>query len=76
MKSFLPWVGGKSKLLWLIHRLSPARYDRFVDVFGGSGTVTLNHPHKIAVTESFDMPNIRPVARVPVQSMASLTGKR
>ena len=27
---------------------------------------------KIAVTESFAIPNIRPVARVPVQSMASL----
>ena len=27
---------------------------------------------KIAVTESFEIPDIRPVARVPVQSMASL----
>ena len=30
------------------------------------------HFFKIAVTESFAIPNIRPVARVPVQSMASL----
>ena len=37
-------MGGKGKLLWLINRLAPARYDRFVDVFGGSGTVTLNRP--------------------------------
>lgn len=44
MKSPIPWVGGKSKLLWLIHTLSPERYARFIDVFGGSGTVTLNHP--------------------------------
>ena len=44
MKSPIPWVGGKSKLLWLIHTLAPERYSRFIDVFGGSGTVTLNHP--------------------------------
>jgi DNA adenine methylase len=44
MKSPIPWVGGKSKLLWLIHTLAPERYCRFIDVFGGSGTVTLNHP--------------------------------
>ncbi len=44
MKSPIPWVGGKSKLLWLIHTLAPERYTRFIDVFGGSGTVTLNHP--------------------------------
>lgn len=44
MKSPIPWVGGKSKLLWLIHTLAPERYARFIDVFGGSGTVTLNHP--------------------------------
>lgn len=54
MKSFLPWVGGKSKLLWLIHRLAPSRYDRFVDVFGGSGTVTLNHPHHKGCVEVYN----------------------
>ncbi len=32
-------MGGKGKLLWLINRLAPARYARFVDVFGGSGTL-------------------------------------
>ncbi len=44
MKGPIPWVGGKSKLLWLIHTLAPEYYTRFIDVFGGSGTVTLNHP--------------------------------
>ena len=44
MKSFIPWVGGKSKLLWLIRKLSPSRYSRFIDVFGGSGTVI---PHNV-----------------------------
>lgn len=37
-------MGGKGKLLWLIHTLAPERYSRFIDVFGGSATVTLNHP--------------------------------
>ena len=37
-----PWVGGKGNLLWIIDLLSPARYDCFVDVFGGSGTVTMS----------------------------------
>lgn len=38
-RSFIPWVGGKSKLLWLIRKLAPPWYPRFIDVFGGSGTV-------------------------------------
>ena len=37
-------MGGKGKLLWLINKLAPSRYAKFVDVFGGSGTVTLNRP--------------------------------
>lgn len=44
MKSFIPWVGGKGKLLWILSKLAPERYGRFIDVFGGSGTVTLNRP--------------------------------
>ncbi len=41
-KSIIAWVGGKSKLMWLINLLAPPEYERSVDVFGGSGTVTLN----------------------------------
>ena len=54
MKSFIPWVGGKSKLLWLLHKLFPTKYDRFVDVFGGSGTVTLNHPIRKGCLEVYN----------------------
>ena len=47
-------------------------YRMFLDIF----LIYLPSPtfrfFKIAVTESFDIPNIRPVARVPVQSMANL----
>ncbi len=45
-KSCIPWVGGKGKLLWIIDKLLPPRYERFVDVFGGSGTVTFSRPVK------------------------------
>ncbi|MDA3731410.1 DNA adenine methylase [Niameybacter massiliensis] len=41
-KSIISWVGGKAKLMWLINLLAPPRYERSIDVFGGSGTVTLN----------------------------------
>ena len=44
MKSFIPWVGGKGKLLWLIRKLAPPHYSRFIEVFGGGGTITLNRP--------------------------------
>ncbi|MGL4791608.1 MAG: DNA adenine methylase [Anaerotignaceae bacterium] len=42
IKSIISWVGGKSKLMWLINLLVPPKYERSIDVFGGSGTVTLN----------------------------------
>lgn len=45
MNSFIPWVGGKGRLLWLINKLAPYDYERFIDVFGGSGTVLLSRPH-------------------------------
>ena len=44
MNSFIPWVGGKGKLLWIINKLMPDHYKRFIDVFGGSGTVTITGP--------------------------------
>ena len=44
MNSFIPWVGGKSKLLWIINKMAPDHYSRFIDVFGGSGTVTMSRP--------------------------------
>ena len=44
MNSFIPWVGGKSKLLWIINKMAPDHYSRFIDVFCGSGTVTMSRP--------------------------------
>lgn len=28
MKSFIPWVGGKGKLLWILNKLAPERYEQ------------------------------------------------
>ena len=47
-------MGGKGKLLWLIDRLAPASYARFVDVFGGSGTVTLGRPLRRGCAEVYN----------------------
>ena len=47
-------MGGKGKLVWLIDRLAPANYDRFIDVFGGSATVTLNRPLKKGCLEVYN----------------------
>ena len=47
-------MGGKGKLLWLLNRLAPARYARFVDVFGGSGTVTLGRPLRRGCVEIYN----------------------
>lgn len=54
MRSFIPWVGGKGKLLWLLRQLAPPRYDRFVDVFGGSGTVLLDRPLQKGCVEVYN----------------------
>jgi DNA adenine methylase len=46
--NFLPYFGGKFKNLnFLYDHFPPAgSYVTFVDVFGGSGVVTLNHPNR------------------------------
>lgn len=38
----VPWVGGKGQLMWAIQMLLPSHYKTLVDVFGGSGIITLN----------------------------------
>ena len=49
-----PWVGGKGSLLWIIDLLAPAHYDCFVDVFGGSGTVTLSRQARQGCVEVYN----------------------
>lgn len=53
----MSWVGGKSKLLWLINKLFPTSYSRMIDVFGGSGTVLMNRslrPNCLEVYNDFN----------------------
>ena len=52
--SMIPWVGGKSSLLWIIDLLAPGHYDCFVDVFGGSGTVTLSRSPRPGCVEVYN----------------------
>lgn len=47
-------MGGKGKLLWLIRKLAPPWYPRFIDVFGGSGTVTLDRPIRKGCLEVYN----------------------
>lgn len=39
MKSFIPWVGGKSRLAKKIISMFPDNFDRYIEVFGGGGSV-------------------------------------
>ncbi|MDE6730296.1 MAG: DNA adenine methylase [Oscillospiraceae bacterium] len=39
MKSFIPWIGGKSLLAQKITSLFPDDVDRYIEVFGGGGSV-------------------------------------
>ncbi len=39
MKPFIPWVGGKTALRPVLYRLFPHRFNRYVEVFGGSGAL-------------------------------------
>ncbi len=39
MKSFIPWIGGKSILAKKIVSMFPENFDRYIEVFGGGGSV-------------------------------------
>ena len=38
----IPWIGGKTSLLPIIKRIVPKDINRFADVFGGGGSVSLS----------------------------------
>lgn len=39
MKSFIPWIGGKSQLKNVILEHFPSKMDRYIEVFGGAGNL-------------------------------------
>lgn len=47
-------MGGKGKLVWIINRLAPQHFSRFIDVFGGSGTVTMSRPIRQGCLEVYN----------------------
>ncbi|MDE6539057.1 MAG: DNA adenine methylase, partial [Ruminococcus sp.] len=56
MKSFIPWVGGKSLLAKKIIEQFPDDIDRYIEVFGGGGSVLFykeNHA-KLEVYNDFN----------------------
>ena len=56
MKTPVSRVGNKSSLLHILYAVFPMKYSRFVDVFGGSGSVLLGKPevHPFEVYNDFD----------------------
>ena len=44
MKTPVSRVGNKSSILYVLYALFPNEYERFIDVFGGSGSVLLGNP--------------------------------
>jgi DNA adenine methylase len=45
-KPFIPWVGGKEKLIPYVHAVLPPRFDQYIEAFGGSGAILLSLPRK------------------------------
>lgn len=56
MKTPVSRVGNKSSILDILYAVFPLKYGRFVDVFGGSGSVLLGKPevHPFEVYNDFD----------------------
>ena len=44
MKTPVSRVGNKSSILHILYAVFPMKYGRFIDVFGGSGSVLLGKP--------------------------------
>ena len=56
MKSFIPWIGGKSLLAKKIIAQFPDSFGRYIEVFGGGGSVLFSSD-KHAPTEVYNDAN-------------------
>ena len=74
MKTPVSRVGNKSSILHILYAVFPPQYGRFVDVFGGSGSVLLGKPevHPFEVYNDFD--RIR-ASKTPKLSFAATNKK-
>lgn len=46
MKSPISWIGNKSAILHILYSLFPLKYERYIEPFGGSGSVLLGKPKR------------------------------
>ena len=46
MKTPVSWVGNKSSILHILYSLFPLKYERYIEPFGGSGSVLLGKPKR------------------------------
>lgn len=53
-------MGNKSSILSILYALFPLKYGRFIDVFGGSGSVQLGNPCPCAFEVYNDAENPTP----------------
>lgn len=54
MNSFISWVGGKKALRNTVYELSPASFERYIEVFGGGGWVLFGRPPDPKVMEVYN----------------------
>ena len=55
LKSPIPWIGGKAALREIILKSIPLGCNRYIEVFGGGGTILLGkQPHKFEVYNDFN----------------------
>ena len=54
MKTFIPWVGGKTALRPVLYRLFPHSINRYVEVFGGSAALLFGRNPQKGVVEVYN----------------------
>lgn len=56
IKSPVSWIGNKSSVLYILYALFPLHYDRYIEPFGGSGSVLLGKtkPDKFEVFNDYN----------------------
>ena len=70
MKSFIPWIGGKSQLANRIVSMFPDKIERYIEVFGGGGSVLFARD-KHAPLEIYNDANSQLGKPVPMHKISS-----
>ena len=73
MNSPIPWIGGKRALLSVILEHFPINYERYIEVFGGGGSVLFGKPSEVfEVYNDFDSDLVNFFRCVKYRTMALL----